>query len=225
MSSESSERPRASAGVRPSASDLRDASDPLRGRIPEDDLALAIDRDDPVGDVGEDRLAPLLLVADLLVEVGVRARRGSRGRQRLQRLRLLLEPVTRALGIDGEDPLRGSVRPDDRHAEIGGIPRGQHRVDLSDARVGADVCDRACRARLHDVSDQPGGRGGSRAERLRLTGPCGGPHDDLVVLEHAHGGAVGLDERGCQPRALIEDRVRVELPCQLASRAGELLRE
>ena len=67
--------------------------------------------------------------------------------------------------------------------------------------------------------------GRSRAERLRLTGPCGRPHDDLVVLEHAHGGAVGLDELGGHPRALIEDRVRVELPCQLASRASELLRE
>ena len=50
--------------------------DPLGGGVPEHDLALAIDGDDPVGDVREDRLAALLLVADALVELGVHARAG-----------------------------------------------------------------------------------------------------------------------------------------------------
>ena len=40
---------------------LGDAGDLLGGRVPEHDLAVAIDRDDPVGDVREDRNAPFLL--------------------------------------------------------------------------------------------------------------------------------------------------------------------
>src|SRR5207302_1878284 len=56
---------------------LRDARDLLRGLVPEDDVPLAVDGDDPVGDVGEDREAPLLLERDPLIELRVRER--SRG--------------------------------------------------------------------------------------------------------------------------------------------------
>ena len=64
-----------------------DAADLLGGRVPQDDVPVAVDGDDAVGDVGEDRLAPLLLLGDALVELGAREdRRRSRGECR-ERLR------------------------------------------------------------------------------------------------------------------------------------------
>jgi hypothetical protein len=55
----------------------RHARDPLGGRVPEDDLLVAVDCDDPVGDVAEDGDAALALERDLLVELGLRE--GDRG--------------------------------------------------------------------------------------------------------------------------------------------------
>ena len=65
-------------------------------RVPEHDAAVAVDGDDAVGDVREDREAALLLERDALVELGVRERgRRVRG-ERHERLDLLLAPACAA---------------------------------------------------------------------------------------------------------------------------------
>ena len=70
----------------------RHAGDLLGGGVPEDDLALAIDRDDAVGDVGEDGDAAFLLEGDVLVELGAGERGGHVASERHQRLDLLVGP-------------------------------------------------------------------------------------------------------------------------------------
>src|SRR5438045_2446213 len=97
---------------------LRDAGDLLGGLVPEDDVALAVDGDDAVGDVGEDREAPLLLERDPLVELGVRERGGSVPGERAKRLDLLRPPGARALAVDREDAVQRALRADERHAEV-----------------------------------------------------------------------------------------------------------
>ena len=87
-----------------------DAGDALGGRVPEHDLALAVDGDDPVGDVGEDRLAALLLERDALVELGVRERGGGVAGEGRERLDLLLAPGARAAAVDREHAVHARLR-------------------------------------------------------------------------------------------------------------------
>ena len=71
------------------------ARDALGGIVPQDDVRLAVDGDDPVGDVREDRVAPLAVDGDRREELGVRERgRRVRGK-RLERLDLLGPPRSR----------------------------------------------------------------------------------------------------------------------------------
>ena len=79
----------------------RDAGDLFRGRVPENNSPVPIDRDDPVGDVGQDRVVPFLLEGHTRVELGVR--KGGRGvrAEREQRLDLLRPPGARARGVHG----------------------------------------------------------------------------------------------------------------------------
>ena len=132
----------------PSAAADRDPGDRLGGVVPEHDLALAVDGDDPVGDVREDRVAALPLDRDPLVELGVREHRGGVPGQCRQRLDLLLAPDARALRVDREhtlEPLLGPTRGTPRYAGVAG---GQHGVVGQDARssrasvnaTGARVC-------------------------------------------------------------------------------------
>ena len=118
---------------------LRHARDPLRGGVPEHDTPLPVDRDDAVCDVGEDRLAPLLLVADALVEIRVQVG-GRRGRrQRRERLLLFQPPPSRLATVHGEDPDDAAVRADDRDTEIQAVRGSQERVGLAHARVAAGI--------------------------------------------------------------------------------------
>ena len=99
------------------------AGDHLGGAVPEDDLAVAVDGDDALGDVGEDRDRPLPLERDALVQLGVRERgRRARGDGE-QRLDLLLSPLARRGGVDGEHAERRSLGTADGHAEEGGVAR------------------------------------------------------------------------------------------------------
>ena len=117
----------------------RDAGDPLGGGVPEHDLALAVDGDDPVGDVGEDRHAALLLERDALVELGARERgRGVAGEGR-ERLDLLLAPGARRAAVDREHALDGALGADERRGHAGGVAGGEHRVGLQQALVVAGV--------------------------------------------------------------------------------------
>ena len=211
----SSGRPSACIGVLSERVRLRHARHALGRGVPEHDLAFAVDRDDPVGDVRQDRLAALLLVADALVELGVRAGCGGAGAECVQRLDLLLLPLARSPVVDRQDPLDRLLRADHRHAEIGQVARREHRVGLAEAAVGADVRDRAGRAGLDDVADQEAGRRSARADRLVLARPGRGPHDHLVVLEHAQRGALDAHELHGVADGLVEHVVGIEL-------AGEL---
>ena len=96
----------------------RDAGDHLGGAVPEDDLAVAVDGDDPLGDVGEDRDRPLPLERDALVQLRVRERRRRAGGHGEQRLDLLLPPLARHGGVDGEHA-RGSLPRHRRPARRG----------------------------------------------------------------------------------------------------------
>ena len=91
----------------------RNAGDPLGGRVPDDDAPVAVDGDDPVGDVRQDGGALLVLERDSLVELGVRERdrrvRGERG----ERLDLLLSPGS-GLGARRPSARRGAPPPASR---------------------------------------------------------------------------------------------------------------
>ena len=89
----------------------RDSGDRLGGLVPEHDLAVPVDGDDPVGDVGENRDAPLPLDRDSLVELGVREHRRRVPGQRDQRLDLLLPPGARALRVDGQHAVQPCSTP------------------------------------------------------------------------------------------------------------------
>ena len=127
--------------------------------------------------------------------------------------------------VDGEDPLDRLLRADHRHAEIGQVAGGEHRVGLAEAAVGADVRDRAGRAGLDDVADEEAGRRSARADRVVLARAGRGPHDDLVVLEHADRGALGAHELHRVADGLVEHVVGVELAGELAAGPGEPLRQ
>ena len=135
-----------------------DARDPLRRRVPEHDASLAVDGDDAVGDVGEDRDRPLPLERDALVQLGVRERRRRARGDGLQRLDLLLPPLARLLGVDGEDAGDGAFGRGDGDAEEGGVPGGEHRVERAEPLLGAGVRERDRHARLHDVAREPAAR-------------------------------------------------------------------
>jgi hypothetical protein len=210
------ERPPERLGRRPPEGiGLVDAGHPLGGRVPEDDLALAIDGDDAVGDVGQDRLAPLLLLTDALIELGVHAGAGRRRRECQQDLFLLRPPDARAHGVDGEDPLHRPVRADHGHAEVPGVAGREHRVGLTDSSVVTDVGDRPRGTRLHDVADEPGSRRRARTDRLPLPIAYRGAPDHLVALEQPNRGASDLKQLDGGAHSDIEQVVRVELARQL----------
>ena len=166
-SSDASSRWSTSTGVRPSAAARGNARDRLRRLVPEHDLALAVDGDDPVGDVGEDRVAPLSLERDALVELGVRQHRGRVPGERGERLDLLLAPDPRPLRVDGEHALEPLLHPDERHAQVRGVTGGEDRVVGDEPRVvlGVRVDDR--RARLDDVARRDGRSTESASRRPR----------------------------------------------------------
>ncbi len=198
---------------------------PLGGRVPEDDLALAIDGDDAVGDVRQDRLAPLLLLADALIELGVHPRAGRCCRKRQQDLFLLRPPDSRPHRVDGEDALHRSVRTDHRDAEVRGVAGREHRVCVADPSVVPDVGDRPRGARLHDVADEPGRRGRARTDRLELALTRGRAPDHLVALEQPNRGASGLEQLDGGAYGDVEQVVRVELAGELHAGAREPLRK
>ena len=125
--------------VRPSASAAGDARDPLGGGIPEHDVRVAVDGDDPVGDVREDRVAPLAVDRDRREELGVR-QRGRRVRgERLERLDLVGPPRACLARVHGEHPVHGAFGADERHLEAGGEARGDHGVGLGEPRIVCGV--------------------------------------------------------------------------------------
>ena len=131
------------------------AGDLLGSGIPEDHLPIAVDGDDSVGDVGENRNAAFLLERDARIELRVRKRsRGVRG-ERKQRLDLLGAPPPRPRRIDGEDAAKGSFRTGQRHAEVGRVPGGENGIRGEQPIVVGCVLDRDGRTRLEDVAGQP----------------------------------------------------------------------
>ena len=104
------------------------ARDLLGRGVPEHDPALAVDGDDAVGDVREDRDAALPLERDPLVELGVRERRRRVRRQRHERLDLLLQPAPRIAAVHGEDTVQRALGADERHAEVGVVAGLEQRV-------------------------------------------------------------------------------------------------
>ena len=203
---------------------LGDARDPFRGRVPEHDPAVAIDGDDPVGDVGEDRLAALLLVADALVEVGVDAGGGGVRSERVQAPRpppraTRAAAVSRRRGCRAPPPrARASARRDSRRSRRRASRRPRP------PRVAADVGDRARRARLDEVADEPRGR--ARASRARRPHPGRRPPARRPRLPPARGPRPRR-RRGSSTHAarLVEHVVGIELPARLATGPGESLRE
>src|SRR4029453_14597839 len=94
-----------------------DPGDLLRCRVPQDDVAVPVDRDYPIGDVSEDRDAPFSLENDTLVELGIREESGRIAGEGGQRLDLLLPPGAWSAPVDGQDALHDSLRPDERRSQ------------------------------------------------------------------------------------------------------------
>jgi hypothetical protein len=203
----------------------RHAGDALRGGIPEDDLPLAVDGHDAVGDVGEDGLAALLLVAHTLVELGIRAGGGRRRGERVQRLGLFLAPFARGAAVDGEDPVHRFLGPDDGNSQVRGVAARQHRIRVEEAGVVPDVRDRPRRARLDDVAHEPPRRRRTSADGVRLAYAGRGPDDDLVALEHANRRAVSGEQLDGVAHGLVQHVVRIELPGELPAGPREPLRK
>ncbi len=214
-----------STGARPSADGAGTPVIRSAAAVPEDDLAVAVDRDDAVGDVGEDRHRALALERDALVELGVRERgRRARGDGE-QRLDLLLAPLARLDGVDGEDADGRSLRPTDGHAEEGRMARPEHRVESAQALVLACLRERHRRAGLDDVAREPAAGRAARAESVRRSVALGGSDHELVAVEQVERGGVGVDERGRLLHDLVEHGRRVELAREQPAGARQLLRE
>jgi len=191
----------------------------------EHDLALAVDRDDPVGDVGEDGEAALLLERDALVELGVRERRRRVRRERGQRVDLLGQPGAGLERVDREDAVDRAFRADQRDAEEGAVTRAEDRIGGDVTVVDLDVVDRDRRARLDDVAEQPAGRRRTGTERRLGPGAGAALHDQLVAHQQPNRAGFGAEQRGRLLHHLVEDGRRVELGREQAARSRQLLRE
>src|SRR5206468_4739626 len=96
-------------------------------------VSLAVDGHDPVGDVGEDGDAPLLLERDALVELGARERgRGIPG-EGAERLDLFLAPLARRPRVDRQHTVDRPLRADERDAEIARVAGAEHGIGLEQA--------------------------------------------------------------------------------------------
>ena len=204
----------------------RDAGDLLGGLVPEHDLALAVDGDDAVGDVREDREAALLLERDALVQLGVRQRRGRARREREHRLDLLLAPRARLARRRRRG--RRAARPPARRAGRRGTRRCR-RSASGRARAGAGRRRRP-RAQpasgLHDVAGQPArSRGcGCRAPR-RLPRPSAALTTSSSSSSTRIAHASALHELRRLLHDLVEHGGRVELGREQTAGARQLLRQ
>ena len=215
-----------SLGGWPSASSAGTPVIRSAARVPEHDLALAVDGHDPVGDVGEDRHAALLLERDALVELGARERGRRVAGERRERLDLLLAPGPRGAAVDREHALHRSLGADERHGHAGGVAGGEHRVGLQQPLVLAGIRDRDRRARLDGVAGEPRGRGDARVEHvLAASSPIAGRGDELVAVEQADHRRVGVEQRRRLADDLVEHGGRVELGGEQRAGARELLRQ
>ncbi len=133
----------------------RDAGDLLGRLVPQDDAPVAIDRDDAVGDVGEDREAAFLLERDALVQLGVRRAPPMCSRQARASPRSPLA-ATGAARVRTRRARRAE-RPPDRRAGRRGTrcdrPRASGRAHAA-ARSDAGILERDRRSRLHDVAGE-----------------------------------------------------------------------
>ena len=87
----------------------RHARDLLGCAVPQHDVAVAVDGDDPVRDVREDRDALLPLEGDTLVQLGVRQRGGRVRCECDERLHFLFTPDARRPRIHGQNTVEPSV--------------------------------------------------------------------------------------------------------------------
>ena len=111
--------------------------------------------------------------------------------------------------------MRSLLRPEHRHAQIADVAGREHRVRLSHSSGRRWRRDSARGARLDDVADEPR-REARVSSASEAPGPAA-PDDDLVGLEHAHGGAVGVEELLRMPGHLVEHVVGIELARELAT--------
>ena len=229
------------------------AGDLLGCAVPQHDVTVAVDRDDPVGDVREDRDALLTLDGDALVQLGVRQRRGRVRGECDERLHLFLTPHARRASVDREHAVQPAVGRAERHAEIRGVAGGEERVSFAQAVVLRHVLVRRRRARTDDVARRA--RPGRRPAAERVVGAASptaavttrsrsSSDASAAASTRSSSAACGhdrLDDRGrvelCReqaagPRELLGQRARrpldVEEPTALersARGAGDLLRE
>ena len=158
-------------------------------------MPFAVDGDDAVGDVREDRDAALALERDALVQLRVRERRGRARREREQRVDLLLAPRARLRGVDGEHAARRALRRP--RAARRGRPRCPPASIGSSSRrreSAARVLERDGRTRLHDVAGEPRARRAARADRLVRAASRRRAHDELAVVEDPDRARVGVEQ-------------------------------
>jgi hypothetical protein len=193
------------------------------GCVPDDDAALAVDGDDPVGDIRQDRDALLVLQRQPLVELGVRERNRRAHRERPERLDLLVAPNPRLSSVHREHTMQRPFGSRERHAQIGTEPLRDDRISVGPKRVGRDVlaCDGG--TELHDIAAEPAGRRRSRANGVLDAVPRRRADHELAFLEHRDRARVGAQERRRLPDDLVEHRERVELRRKRAARPRKLL--
>ena len=211
--SAASSRWRTSGTRRPSASDAGTPVICSAIDVPEDDPVLAVDGDDAVGDVGEDRAAPLLLLGDALVELGVRDRgRGGRRARADERLHLVVAPAPAGRWqYTASTPYRPPPWRDQRDGHAGGRSPLQQRSPRASRACSARVLDRERRPRLRDGAGdcRRGARAACRPSRS-VPGPAAARTTSSSPLEEPDHGGVGVEQARRLARDLLEHDRRVE---------------
>ena len=187
------------------------ARDALGGRVPARDAVVGVGRHDRVGDLGEDRLARVLLLRDALVQERVAQRHRRRAGQGGEAVDLVGAEAARGARVHGEHALDLAVRCLHGHPEVGRESRVAHDRIVRQARVGRQVGYRhRCRSRE--------GLGGDRIarERAAVREQIGGiaehgARDQLAALEQAKGACVGLEQVGGLRDDLTQHGARLEI--------------
>jgi hypothetical protein len=205
--------------------DCRDSRDLLGRRVPEHDVSVAIDGDDAVCDVGQDRVAAFPLQRHPLVELGVRQDRRRVAGQSREGFGLLVAPGPRPAVIDREHALQPSLGTDERYAQVGAVARREHRIVGQEPRVGAGVGEGRRRSRLDDVPRQPGRRRSAEADSPVEAFALHGVDDQFVALDHANRSCVGFEQSRRLLDDLVEHRSGIELGGEQRAHARELLGE
>ena len=211
------------AAEHPSRPQARDA---LGGRVPARDAVVGVGGHDRVGDLGEDRLARVLLLRHALVQERVSQRDRRRAGQRGQAVDLVGAEAARACAR------RRRARPGSRRPPSARARRGRRRVprrgrSARRPRAGRPRGRRSRPAPDPRASRRRSGRCASerRTESSSEASPSTARGDQLAALEQAQRARVGREQVGGLGHDLAQHRARLEVGGEQGRDALQLARE